>query len=66
MDIVGEFGNYNVYDESIKDFTACVRTGKQPRVDGGRARDDIELVFACYESAGTGCPVTLPLEKTQQ
>lgn len=61
VDIVGEFGNFNVYEASITDFAECVRTGKTPCVEGRNGRDDIELVFASYESARTSRPVTLPL-----
>jgi predicted dehydrogenase len=61
VDLVNEFGNYNVYEASIMDFVACVRTGKAPHVGGSQARADIELVFASYESARTGQPITLPL-----
>lgn len=61
IDIVGEFGAYNVYEESIMDFAQCVRTGKRPHVGGRDGRADVELVFAAYESARTGQPVMLPL-----
>jgi len=63
MDILGEFVTYNVYEASIMDFVECVRTGKKPHVGGEQARDDIELVFASYESARTGQPVILPLQQ---
>ncbi len=63
IDIVNEFGNYSVYEASIMDFVECVRTGKTPHVGGTEARADIELVFASYESARTGRPITLPLEQ---
>ncbi|GAB4355569.1 MAG: hypothetical protein Kow0099_39460 [Candidatus Abyssubacteria bacterium] len=62
VDIVEEFGNFNVYEASITDFAECVRTGKTPCVEGRHARDDIELVFASYQSARTGQPVMLPLD----
>lgn len=62
IDIVSEFGAYSVYDESILDFLACVRTGKKPHGGPDEARADIELVFAAYESAKSGMPVTLPLK----
>jgi predicted dehydrogenase len=61
VDIVGEFGNFNVYEASITNFAECVRTEKTPHVEGRHGRSDIELVFASYESARTGQPVTLPL-----
>ncbi|RJP65526.1 MAG: gfo/Idh/MocA family oxidoreductase [Candidatus Abyssobacteria bacterium SURF_17] len=63
VDIVGEFGTYNVYEASIMDFVECVRTGKAPHVGGKEARSDIELVFAAYESARRAKPVTLPLRQ---
>ena len=62
IDLVSEFGNYNVYEASIMDFVKCVRTGKTPHVGGQQARADIELVFASYESARAGRPVALPLD----
>ncbi len=61
IDITTEFDGYNVYNEAIKDFLECVKTGKKPRVSGADARSDIELVFAAYESARRGEPVQLPL-----
>lgn len=63
IDIIGEFGNFNVYEASIMDFAECVRNGKKPSVEGHHGRADIELVFASYESARTGQPVTLPLHQ---
>ena len=60
MDMLSEFGSYNVYSEAIRDFLECLDTGKRPRVGGSDARSDIELVFAAYESARTGQPVSLP------
>ena len=61
MDLVNEFGTYNVYEASIMDFVECIRTGKAAHVGGVQARADIELVFASYESARTGRPIPLPL-----
>jgi len=61
VDLISEFSNYSVYESSIMDFAECVRTGKKPHVGGLQARADIELVFASYESARSGQPVTLPL-----
>jgi predicted dehydrogenase len=61
VDLIEEFSAYSVYESSILDFAECIRTEKQPHVGGAEARADIELVFACYESARMGLPVTLPL-----
>ncbi len=61
IDLATEFDGYNVYNEAIKDFLECVKTGKKPRVSGADARSDIELVFAAYDSARTGELVELPL-----
>ncbi len=66
VDIIGEFGNFNVYEASITDFAECVRTGKTPCVEGRHGRADIELVFASYESARTGRPVALPLDQRER
>ncbi len=59
IDILSEYGAYNVYNEAIKDFLECLDTGGKPRVGGLEARSDIELVFAAYESARTGMPVSI-------
>lgn len=62
VDLISEYGTYSVYQESIMDFVECVRRGKKPKVEGRHARDDIELVFAAYESVLTQKRVTLPLK----
>lgn len=59
INILSEYSAYNVYNEAIKDFLECLDTGKKPRVEGIEARSDIELVFAAYESARTGLPVSI-------
>lgn len=59
MDIIAEFAGYNVYNEAIRDFLDCLDNGRAPKVGGLTARTDIELVFAAYESAMTGMPVTI-------
>jgi len=61
VDLIEAFPAYSVYESSILDFADCIRTKKRPHVGGAEARADIELVFACYESARSGLPVTLPL-----
>ena len=60
LDIAEEFYGYNVYGAAIADFRECIRTGKRPHVEPRDARADIELVFASYESARSGRPVSLP------
>jgi hypothetical protein len=43
-------------------FVDCVKHDKKPLVTGADARAVLEVVFAAYESAGTGRKVMLPFK----
>lgn len=61
--IYEEIWNYGFVHE-MAHFVDCVKNDKQPQVTGEDARAVMEVLFAAYESAGTGRKVTLPF-KTQ-
>jgi predicted dehydrogenase len=48
------------YPQELKHFIDCVREDKQPLVTGEDGRAVLEIMYAAYESAGTGRKVTLP------
>lgn len=48
------------YPYELKHFIECVREDKQPLVTGEDGRAVLELIYAAYESAGTGKKITLP------
>ena len=43
-------------------FVDCVQNDEQPLVTGHDARAVMEVLFAAYESAGTGRKVELPFK----
>jgi predicted dehydrogenase len=43
-------------------FVDCVKNDEQPLVTGEDARAVLEVIFAAYESAGTGRKVSLPFK----
>ena len=57
--IYEEEWNYGFWDE-MRHFVDCVADDKQPAVTGEDARAVLEVIFAAYESAGTGRKVELP------
>ena len=57
--IYEEIWNYGFVQE-MAHFVECVKEDKQPLVTGEDARAVMEVLFAAYESAGTGRKVTLP------
>jgi len=57
--IYEESWNYGFVDE-MAHFVECVKYDKQPLVTGDDARVVMEVLFAAYESAGTGRKVMLP------
>jgi predicted dehydrogenase len=57
--IYEEAWNYGFHGE-MAHFVDCVRHDKQPLVTGDDARVVLEVIFAAYESAGTGRKVSLP------
>lgn len=48
------------YPQEMKHFIECVRENKEPLVTGEDGRAVLELLYAAYESAGTGRRVLLP------
>jgi len=48
------------YPQELKHFIECVREDKQPVVTGEDGRVVLEMIYAAYQSAGTGKKVTLP------
>ena len=42
------------YPQELEHFICCVRTGGQPVVTGKDGRAVLEIIYAAYESAGTG------------
>ena len=59
--IYEEIWNYGFVDEMVH-FVDCVKNDKQPLVTGDDGRAVLEIVFAAYESAGTGRKVLLPFK----
>jgi predicted dehydrogenase len=50
------------YPQELKHFITCVREEKEPLVTGEDGRAVLELIYAAYESAGTGKKVALPFQ----
>src|SRR6267154_1574913 len=59
--IYEEIWNYGFVQE-MAHFVDCVKNDKQPLVTGDDARAVLEVIFAAYQSAGTGRKVTLPFK----
>jgi len=59
--IYEEAYNYGFHQE-MAHFVDCVQNDKQPMVTGEDARAVLEVIFAAYESAGTGRKVELPFK----
>ncbi len=59
--IYEEIWNYGFVHE-MAHFVDCVKNDKKPLVTGEDARAVLEVVFAAYESAGTGRKVMLPFK----
>lgn len=56
-----EAWNYG-FPQEFAHFTDCIKNDKQPLVTGEDGRAVLEVIFAAYESAGTGRKVELPFE----
>jgi len=54
-----ETWNYG-FPQEFAHFVDCVKNDKQPMVTGEDGKAVMEVIFAAYESAGTGRKVTLP------
>src|SRR5260221_8340272 len=63
--IYEEAGNYGFHAE-MAHFVDCVQNDKPPLVTGEDGRAVLEVIFAAYESAGTGQKVTLPFHSDAQ
>jgi predicted dehydrogenase len=59
--IYEEEWNYG-FPQEMAHFVDCVRHDKQPLVTGEDGRAVLEVIFAAYESAGTGRKVPLPFQ----
>ena len=57
--IYEEEWNYG-FPQEIAHFVDCVQNDKTPLVTGADGRAVLEVIFAAYESARTGCKVTFP------
>jgi myo-inositol 2-dehydrogenase/D-chiro-inositol 1-dehydrogenase len=51
--------NYG-FPQEMEHFVDCVLNDKQPLVTGEDGKVVMEIIFAAYQSAGTGCRVTFP------
>ena len=56
-----ELWNYG-FPQQFAHFVDCVRNDKTPITTGEDGRAVLEVIFAAYESAGTGKKVMLPFE----
>jgi predicted dehydrogenase len=54
-----EIWNYG-FPQEFAHFVDCVKNDKQPMVTGEDGKATLEVIFAAYESAGTGRKVMLP------
>jgi len=63
--IYEEIWNYGFVHE-MAHFVDCVKNDLAPQVTGDDARAVLEILFAAYESAGTGRKVMLPFPTTAQ
>jgi myo-inositol 2-dehydrogenase/D-chiro-inositol 1-dehydrogenase len=61
--IYEEAWNYGFHGE-MAHFVDCVQNDRTPLVTGEDGRAVLEVVCAAYESARTGCKVSLPFETT--
>ena len=59
--IFEEEWNYGFHQE-MAHFVDCVQNDKKPLVTGEDGRAVLEVIFAAYESARTGCKVALPFK----
>jgi predicted dehydrogenase len=61
--IYEEIWNYGFIQE-MAHFIDCIKNKKKPEVTGDDARAVMEVLFAAYESAGTGRKVSLPFHSS--
>jgi predicted dehydrogenase len=63
--IYEEEWNYG-FPQEIAHFVDCVQHDKEPLVTGADGRAVLEVIFAAYESARTGCKISLPFKTDAQ
>ena len=56
-----EIWNYG-FPQEFEHFVNCVKNDRQPLVTGEDGKAVLEVIFAAYESAGTGRKVALPFK----
>jgi myo-inositol 2-dehydrogenase/D-chiro-inositol 1-dehydrogenase len=61
--IYAEAWNYGFHAE-MAHFVDCVQNDARPLVTGDDAREVLEVIFAAYQSAGSGRKVMLPFDTT--
>lgn len=61
--IYEEMWNYG-FPQEFAHFVDCVKNDKKPLVSGEDGRAVLEVIFAAYESAGTGKKIKLPFATT--
>ena len=59
--IYEEIWNYG-FPQEFEHFVDCVKNNKEPIVTGEDGKAVLEVIFAAYESAGTGRKVMLPFK----
>lgn len=59
-----EIWNYG-FPQEFAHFVDCVKNNKEPMVTGEDGKAVLEVIFAAYESAGTGKKVLLPFKSTK-
>jgi len=45
--------------EEVSEFGECIRSGKQPEIDGAQAMRNLAVVLAAVRSQETSCSVTV-------
>jgi len=58
-----EIWNYG-FPQEFEHFVHCVKNDRQPLVTGEDGKAVLEIIYAAYESAGTGGKVELPFQTT--
>ncbi len=51
------------YPQELRHFIQCVQEDRAPSLTGDDGRAVLEIMMAAYESAGTGCKVSLPFAR---
>ena len=59
-----EIWNYG-FPQEFAHFVDCVNNDKEPLVTGEDGKAVLEVIFAAYESAGTGKKVLMPFKSVK-